>query len=477
MPRLTERQQQMTALLDAYVVNLVAQFEADMWKATEPSDPESDDEFLQSPASPAHPGTPIDIDSDSSSEADPLADHIGDTIIAAVEELYRERYINERRDIPKTEENLRLLLDSYRHNFPDIFRSYLRISPDCFNELVKSIEHHPAFSSNSNNEQMPVKDQVAIALYRFGHYGNAASTMKVALWAGVGYGTVRNVTIRVMTALCDERFRRVTMPWSSPQEIERAKAWVEGNSCPAWRDGWLMVDGTLVPLFQRPHHFGNQYFDRKSNYSLNVQLISRPDLRILDYGIGLPGSQHDATAWNQTRLPHEHQHLLGEDEFVWADSAYPLKSWCQAPYKEPEKLQEDNTTHNYYVSRIRIRSEHCVGYLKGRWSSLRGIRLRIDNPMDQKFATLWVASCIHLHNFALRHENKENPETDNFFAEGQLILEEERERQMEWERLRREQMAQEEENYEDDEEIELLEGKLKREQLKEALFEYIGRDV
>ena len=34
------------------------------------------------------------------------------------------------------------------------------------------------------------------------------------------------------------------------QDIECAKAWVEGNSCPAWRDGWLMVDGTLVQTFQ-----------------------------------------------------------------------------------------------------------------------------------------------------------------------------------------------------------------------------------
>lgn len=51
-----------------------------------------------------------------------------------------------------------------------------------------------------------------------------------------------------------------------------AKEWVEDKSCPAWRNGWLMVDGTLVPLFRRPGYFGNVFFDRKSNYSLNVQV-------------------------------------------------------------------------------------------------------------------------------------------------------------------------------------------------------------
>jgi hypothetical protein len=97
---------------------------------------------------------------------------------------------------------------------------------------------------------MPVEEQLAITLYRFGHYGNAASTMKVALWAGVGYGTIKLVTTWVMKAICDQQFCRATMPWSDPAEIEWAKAWVEGHSCPAWRDGWLMVDGTPVPLFQ-----------------------------------------------------------------------------------------------------------------------------------------------------------------------------------------------------------------------------------
>jgi hypothetical protein len=32
------------------------------------------------------------------------------------------------------------------------------------------------------------------------------------------------------------------------------------------------VDGMLVPLFERPYWYGESYFDRKSNYSMNVQV-------------------------------------------------------------------------------------------------------------------------------------------------------------------------------------------------------------
>jgi hypothetical protein len=33
-----------------------------------------------------------------------------------------------------------------------------------------------------------------------------------------------------------------------------------------------MVDGTLVPLFAKPAHYGAQFFDRKSNYLVGVQV-------------------------------------------------------------------------------------------------------------------------------------------------------------------------------------------------------------
>ena len=78
--------------------------------------------------------------------------------------------------------------------------------------------------------------------------------------------------MRVMQACCNEQFHCVVMCWLTDEEIEAAKSWVEENSCSAWCEGWLMVDGTLVPMFQQPHHFGNAYFDRKSNYSENVQV-------------------------------------------------------------------------------------------------------------------------------------------------------------------------------------------------------------
>jgi hypothetical protein len=60
--------------------------------------------------------------------------------------------------------------------------------------------------------------------------------------------------------------------WPSEEEKEEAKDWVREASCDAWGGGYCMVDGTLVPLFEKPGYHGEVYFDRKSNYSLNVQV-------------------------------------------------------------------------------------------------------------------------------------------------------------------------------------------------------------
>jgi hypothetical protein len=341
MPTRSDRNQAADALSQAFLVQLIANIEAQQWEDDESESDSDSDSESESGSSDWSSSSSSD---DSDEEMTPEEQYIHD-----LGELYSRRYLVDREEIPKSGEFLRLLLHVYKHSRPAFFRSYLRIDPDCFDALVATISDDPVFHNDSNNAQMPVEEQLAIALYRFGHYGNAASTLKVALQFGVGYGTVRLCTSRVMKACCSARFRDAAVQWSGPEAKEAAKQWVEDASCPAWRNGWLMVDGTLVPLFQRPAFFGNTWFDRKSNYSLNVQvrsffpyshpinlqlqLISTPDLQIIDYGVGLPGSQHDATAWEATRVPQQHTVLLEPDEWVWADSAYPLQKWCQAPYK------------------------------------------------------------------------------------------------------------------------------------------------
>ncbi|KIK12573.1 hypothetical protein PISMIDRAFT_33804, partial [Pisolithus microcarpus 441] len=74
----------------------------------------------------------------------------------------------------------------------------------------------------------------------------------------------------------------------------------------------------------KPSIYGETFYDRKCNYSLNCQLVVMThNLQIVNYGLGHLGSIHDAYAFQATRLAHEHKSVLPAEHWVWADSAYP----------------------------------------------------------------------------------------------------------------------------------------------------------
>lgn len=163
-------------------------------------------------------------------------------------------------------------LNVYKIANPELFRAFLRITPTGFDHLVAALRGHRVFHQRSHSEQVPVDQQIAITLYRLGNSGNAMSLTKVGIWAGYGHGTIDKITQRVLTAVCDRDFLVATLRPPSEEEKEASRELAESKSCPEWRGGWCGVDGTLVVLHERPQHFGSSFYDRKCNYSTNVQV-------------------------------------------------------------------------------------------------------------------------------------------------------------------------------------------------------------
>ena len=53
----------------------------------------------------------------------------------------------------------------------------------------------------------------------------------------------------------------------------------------------------------------------------------------------------------------------------------------------PEREQPNNEQFNNHLSMIHIRSEHAIGFLKGRFQLLKGLRIRVIDARTHKFAT------------------------------------------------------------------------------------------
>jgi len=98
--------------------------------------------------------------------------------------------------------------------------------------------------------------------------------------------------------------------------------------------------------------------------------------------IGWPASVHDAKVFSNSSL-YTQQHILFQNEdYVLADSAYPISKRCIPSFKAPSNQQIlFNIKHN----KTRVVVEQSFGRLKNRFQFLKEVRTK-----DTKIATKFI---------------------------------------------------------------------------------------
>jgi hypothetical protein len=98
--------------------------------------------------------------------------------IQTLKAIRETRYLCPRDHVPKAG-NLHLAwVYAENPNDHDRCTNMLRVPPYVFRVLLDLIKHHKVFTNNSNVPQTPVDQQLAVALYWLGRYGNAASVWR-----------------------------------------------------------------------------------------------------------------------------------------------------------------------------------------------------------------------------------------------------------------------------------------------------------
>jgi hypothetical protein len=125
------------------------------------------------------------------SESEDESSMLNELLLERLAHLSSLRYIVSRDAVPKSGD----LSLAFRFNEMDPvrFRQMLRVTPQAFEYILLMIESHPVFQSRSNRGQVPVRQQLSIALYRFGRYGNGASVPDLSKISGLAEGTIVNV--------------------------------------------------------------------------------------------------------------------------------------------------------------------------------------------------------------------------------------------------------------------------------------------
>ncbi|KAL3691881.1 hypothetical protein R1sor_005532 [Riccia sorocarpa] len=230
-----------------------------------------------------------------------------------------------------------------------------------------------------------------------------------------------NYTNRVMTALESAMGHEIAWPDRQERAVNSAHFVGLGFSGCIGR-----VDCTLVKLSLRPRDDGETYFDRKSNYSMNVQVICDQNKHVIyffaDPGsscfssvlmrfrflfffflcAGMPGSCHDLTCLRRSSLWGRlgSAQLFDNGQYLLGDSGYIPLDRLVCSYKRTGG-DMDKVDFNTRIAHARVGNEHCIGILKARWHSLKEIRTQLRNLAENVYVIRWMRCYIILHNFLI----------------------------------------------------------------------------
>ncbi|XP_055308671.1 uncharacterized protein LOC129572686, partial [Sitodiplosis mosellana] len=199
-------------------------------------------------------------------------------------------------------------------------------------------------------------------------YATAAHYEMIGDLFGISRTTVEFIIEEVSFLISDKlREHNVFMP-STEEEILDAKVGfmrlADFPLCIA------AVDGTHVLINSFGVEDAELYRNRKTTFSLNVQLAVSADERIVGVVSRWPGSAHDSTIFTNSNLCDRlRQREFGHDSVIVVDSAYPPEKFACKPLNEPETLNE--TVYNNRQIKARNVAERLNGQLKKEYPILK----------------------------------------------------------------------------------------------------------
>ena len=178
-----------------------------------------------------------------------------------------------------------------------------------------------------------VQEILSVALYRLGCSGNGGGECDAALQCGCSVGSIVGYTNCTVTGLLE--LNNEVMQFASEGERQHASAWVcNTTGVEEWGKGWLVVDGTHIPLAWKPGVLHREHFCYKGFHSINVVLVILPhSLWIVESVVGQPGSVQDSKVWaSGSNILKKPCLYLDKGEFIWVDGGYGHSAFTVGPF-------------------------------------------------------------------------------------------------------------------------------------------------
>ena len=164
------------------------------------------------------------------------------------------------------------------------------------------------------------------------------------------------------------------------------------------------IDGTHIPI-QAPLKDPEQYINRKSFHSVQLQVVCDMDMKFRHVFCGFPGSVRDA--WVLRNFPlfvdaeRGRDLLFPSNSHLIGDIAYPLKPWILTPYKDTGRLTRQQQHYNFIHSSTQMVVERSLALLKNRFQKLKTSMLK---QKLKDVPVVVVVACV-LHNTCLMNKD------------------------------------------------------------------------
>jgi hypothetical protein len=271
-------------------------------------------------------------------------------------------------------------------NYDDTrFRKTLRMKQSTFWKIVYKICNHKIFQK----QRIPVEKQLAVVLYRL---GGKSTIWDISSKFGIAEGTILLFTSRIISVLKSLKSQVIIWPRNTyRQEVHNGFEEKQGfpNVIGA-------LDGTHVNLFEAPSKLNKDiYFTRKRRYAIHLQAVVDHHGLFTFYDIGYPASVHDAKVFRNSKLCLCKDQLFEEQDYLLADSAYPISTTIIPTFKNPLRNRQRRFNKKHSQSRIVV--EQAFGRLKNRFQLLKELRTK-----KTKTATDLIEISLILHNLVER---------------------------------------------------------------------------
>ncbi|POW17351.1 hypothetical protein PSTT_00757 [Puccinia striiformis] len=380
MVRSSERRQLLKSLEKSIRQDLID-------KATDPDLEEGSDDSSS--------GADSDDDQDREDEEEGMLAILEDKVQALLS-VESKRYLRPRGRILKGPEDNHYYLEVLEEKR---FKVHFRMSRESFFNLCNLVADNPIFHNNSTCPQRPVVEQMMVTLNRLGCHGNGVSVAMLACKYRMGEGSVELYTNRCIMAILGLKPQLLAWPNAEERsEVSSGFADVGFEGCVG------LIDGTLVVLSTCPGRDGPDYYNRKGSYGITTLLVCDQEKNITHVYTGWPGCSHDQRLMNNCGLSQAPTDFFSDDQYLLADSAFTATTTVVPAFKRARNrgLTEEQHDFNRHLSGVRVGIENCIGLLKNRFQSLKGLRLRASTDQDLVRINAWIMACCVLHNFLNR---------------------------------------------------------------------------